>query len=226
MHYAELLSQVPMFSTLGEEAREQLSPLLQPCRFSKGEVIFHQGDVGTSLYIIRKGEVAIRLSSSDGKERTLALLNRGTSFGELALLDGEPRSTDAVAREESSLLKLQQQDFQRFLTERPAVVLGLLAELGRMVRRVTRLVHDANFLDARSRLASVLLDLAEKQGQPGTEGVVIPAQFTQSELAHLCGLTRESTNKWLRFYAREGLLSYEDGRITLLEPESLRANTD
>ncbi len=226
MSYAELLSQVPMFSSLGSEALEQLSPLLQPWRYNRGEVIFHQGDVGTTLYIIRKGEVAIRLSSSDGKERTLALLGRGTAFGEMSLLDGEPRSTDAVAREESSLLRLQREDFQRFLTERPAVALSLLAELSRTVRRVTRLVHDANFLDARARLASVLLDLAEKQGQQGADGVVIPAQLTQSELAHLCGLTRESTNKWLRFYAREGLLSYEDGRITLLEPESLRADTD
>jgi CRP-like cAMP-binding protein len=226
MSYADLLSHVPMFSGLSAEELEQLSPLLQPWRYSKGEVIFHQGDVGTTLYIVRKGEVAIRLSSADGKERTLALLKRGDAFGEMALLDGEPRSTDAVARDEAHLLRLQREDFQRFVEARPRVSLSLLAEMSRVVRRVTRLVHDANFLDARARLASVLLDLAEKQGEQGTQGVVITAQLTQSELAHLCGLTRESTNKWLRFYAREGLLSYEDGRITLLEPENLRINAD
>jgi CRP-like cAMP-binding protein len=93
--------------------------------------------------------------------------------------------------------------------------------MSRLVRRVTQLVHDATFLDARSRLVRVLLELARSQGQPGPEGTVIPQKLTQLELANLCGLTRESTNKWLRFFVREGLLSYEGGQITLVHPERL-----
>ncbi|MFY2560261.1 Crp/Fnr family transcriptional regulator, partial [Corallococcus terminator] len=197
----------------------------RPRRFARGEVVFHQGDVGTSLYVIRRGEVAIRLSSPDGKEVILALLARGDFFGELALLDGEPRSTDAVAREESELLALQREDFRRFLEDRPGTSLGLLATLSRMVRHVTQLVHDTHFLDARERLVRVLLDLARDQGERGPGGVVIPRKLTQTELANLCGLTRESTNKWLRFYVREGLLSYEGGRITLVHPDRLGRET-
>jgi CRP-like cAMP-binding protein len=219
--YGQLLIQVPIFAHLQGEDLEQLSALLRPRRFDKGEVIFHQGDVGTSLFIIRKGQVAIRLSSDDGKEVILTLLDRGDFFGELALLDGEPRSTDAVAREESDLLILQREDFQRFLDSRPQVAKGLLAALSRLVRRVTQLVHDSTFLDARTRLVRVLLELAEHQGKPTNEGVVITQRLTQSELANLCGLTRESANKWLRFYVREGLLSYEGGQITLVQPEKL-----
>jgi CRP-like cAMP-binding protein len=226
MSYSELLSQVPLFSSLGSDDLERLSASLQPRRYNRGEIIFHQGDVGTDLYILRKGEVTIRLSSPDGREVSLALLRRGAAFGELALLDEAPRSTDAVAREETALLSLNRKDFQRFLEERPQVVPALLAELSRLVRRVTQTVHDANFLDARARLARVLLDLAQTQGQPGTEGVAIESRLTQTELASLCGLTRESTNRWLRFYAREGLLSYEEGRITLLEPDNLRMNVE
>ncbi len=221
MSYGQLLIQVPIFAHLQGEDLEQLSALLRPRRFDKGEVIFHQGDVGTSLFIIRKGQVAIRLSSDDGKEVILTLLDRGDFFGELALLDGEPRSTDAVAREESDLLILQREDFQRFLDSRPQVAKGLLAALSRLVRRVTQLVHDSTFLDARTRLVRVLLELAEHQGKPTNEGVVITQRLTQSELANLCGLTRESANKWLRFYVREGLLSYEGGQITLVQPEKL-----
>jgi CRP-like cAMP-binding protein len=177
--------------------------------------------VGTALFIIRKGQVAIRLSSPDGKEATLALLERGDFFGELALLDGEPRSTDAVAREETELLSLQRESFHLFLASSPQVAQGLLASMSRLVRRVTQLVHDATFLDARTRLVRVLLELARSQGQPGPDGVVIPQKLTQLELAHLCGLTRESINKWLRFFVREGLLSYEGGQITLVQPERL-----
>jgi len=226
MSYVELLSQVPMFSHLGEAELQQLSSHLQPRQYSRGEIIFHQGDVGMALFIVRKGEVTIRLSSTEGKEIILALLRRGDAFGELSLLDGELRSTDAVAREEASLLALQQVDFRRFLAERPSVVPHLMANLSRMVRRVTQVVHDSSFLDARARLARVLLDLAQSQGRTQNKGVLITSQITQAELASLCGLTRESTNKWLRFYAREGLLSYEGGHITLLEPESLRVDTE
>lgn len=226
MSYSELLSQVPLFSSLGSGDLERLSASLQLRRYAQGEIIFHQGDVGTDLYIIRKGEVTIRLSSPDGRELSLALLGRGAAFGELALLDEAPRSTDAVAREETGLLSLNRKDFQKFLEGRPQVVPALLAELSRLVRRVTRTVHDANFLDARARLARVLLDLAQAQGQPGTAGVAITTRLTQTELANLAGLTRESTNRWLRFYAREGLLSYEEGRITLLEPHNLRLNVE
>ncbi len=221
MSYAPLLAKISFFENLQAEELEHLSTLLRSRRYAKGEVIFHQGDVGTALYILRKGQVAIRLSSEDGKEVILALLDRGDIFGELALLDDEPRSTDAVAREEVDLLSLQREDFRKFLEERPQVAMRMLASLSRLVRRVTQLVHDTTFLDARTRLVRVLLELAENQGKPAAEGVVITQKLTQSELANLCGLTRESTNKWLRFYVREGLLSYEGGQITLVRPERL-----
>lgn len=226
MSHSDLLAQVPLFSSLSRDDLERLSTRLQSRRYDRGELIFQRGDPGADLYIIRQGEVTIRLSAPDGKEVTLALMRQGESFGELALLDDAPRSTDAVAREETHLLSLRREALHHFLKERPEVVPSLLAELSRLVRRVTRAVHDANFLDAKARLARVLLDLAQSQGRPGTEGVSITSKLTQTELAALCGLTRESTNRWLRFYAREGLLSYEEGRITLLEPDNLRLNAD
>ncbi|KFE68885.1 Crp/Fnr family transcriptional regulator [Hyalangium minutum] len=222
MSYTQLLAKVPIFEHLAEGELKHLSGLLQARRYPRGEVIFHQGDVGTALFIIRKGQVAIRLSSLDGKEVTLALLERGDFFGELALLDGEPRSTDAVARKETELLCLQRESFHQYLDSSPRVARGLLASMSLLVRRVTQLVHDATFLDARTRLIRVLLELARSQGQLGPDGVVISQKLTQVELANLCGLTRESTNKWLRFFVREGLLSYEGGQITLVHPDQLQ----
>ncbi|MCE9670532.1 Crp/Fnr family transcriptional regulator [Myxococcus stipitatus] len=221
MSYAELLARIPLFESLPREELEHLSTLMTSRRYVRGEVIFHQGDVGTALHILRRGQVAIRLSSSEGKEVILALLERGDFFGELALLDGAPRSTDAVAREEVEVLRLRREDFQRYLAIRPQVALGLLTTLSRLVRRVTQIVHDTTFLDARARLVRVLLDLAQHVGRPGPEGVVIAQKLTQTELANLCGLTRESANKWLRFFVREGLVSYEGGQITLVHPEQL-----
>ena len=227
MSFAPLLAQIPMFERVGREDLEQLSGMLQQKRYARGEVIFHQGDVGTALFIVRQGEVAIRLSSPEGREVILELVSRGYAFGELALLDGEPRSTDAVAREETDLLKLQREDFQRFLSERPQVAMGLLAVLSRMVRRVTQHVHDAAFLDARARLARVLLDRAQAQGQPGPNGGVTLPKLTQAELANLCGVTRESVNKWLNHYKRQGLLtSDKGGQLTIVDRERLRRDVD
>jgi CRP/FNR family transcriptional regulator, cyclic AMP receptor protein len=225
MSYAQLLAEIPMFESLGREDLENMSSLLQPRRFARGEVIFHRGDVGTALFIIRRGQVAIRLSSSEGREITLALLDRGDAFGELSLLDGEMRSTDALAREEAHLLTLQRDDFRRYLETRPQVSLALLANMSRLVRRTTQLVYDSAFLDARARLVRVLLELARTQGQPGPEGIVLPKR-TQIELANQCGVSRESVNKWMRQYVEEGLLTREGGQITLLDIERLRRDME
>lgn len=222
MSYSQLLAQIPMFERLAAEDLEHLSGLLQKKRYNKGDIIFHQGDVGTALFIVRKGEVSIRLSSPDGQEVILTLLSRGEAFGELSLLDGQPRSTDAVAREETELLSLNQEDFRRFLLERPQVPLCLLEMLAGTVRRVTQMVHDSAFLDARARLARVIVELARTQGQPVPEGGLLLPKRTQTDLAKLCGMTRESVNRWMRFYAEERVLTYENGKILVLDLERLR----
>ncbi|ATB30187.1 Crp/Fnr family transcriptional regulator [Melittangium boletus] len=226
MSYSDSLTQVPLFSSLEPQDLERLSSRLRPLHVLPGQVLFHRGDVGTDLYVIHSGEVTIGLSAPDGKEVSLALLTQGDSFGELALLDDAPRSTDAVVRSETVLLRLHREAFQSFLQERPQVLPVLLADLSRLVRRITRTIHDTNFLDARARLARVLLDLAQSRGESGPEGVAISPRLTQSDLASLCNLTRESTNRWLRFFTREKLLSVEGGVITLLEPDGLRLMAD
>lgn len=222
MSYSQLLARIPMFERLAAEDLEDLSGLLQKRRYNKGDIIFHQGDVGTALFIVRKGEVSIRLSSPDGQEVILTLLARGDAFGELSLLDGQPRSTDAVAREETESLSLHQEDFQRFLRERPQVPLCLLEVLAGTVRRVTQMVHDSAFLDARARLVRVLLELARTQGKPEPDGGILVERRTQTDLAKLCGLTRESVNRWMRFYSEEKVLTYENGKIFILDLERLR----
>jgi CRP/FNR family transcriptional regulator, cyclic AMP receptor protein len=220
-----LLAQVPLFSGLAPGELHGLTTLIRRHRYEEGEVIFHEGDAGTALYIIEKGEVKIVLGSAEGKEVVLSLLGPGDFFGELALLDGEPRSADAVAMETSDLLILQRHDFLRFVAEQPQVAVNLLAVLSRRLRRVDQLVLDAAFLDVRARLVRTLLELAQTRGQPGPPGpqsVVIASRLTQSDLANMIGATRESVNKWLRYYAQKGLVRHLRGRLTLLDVIRLR----
>lgn len=219
----DLLVRSPLFSQLAPTELDKIAALLRRRRYRADEPVFREGDPGTALYIVDTGEIRILLGGADGKEVVLSLLGSGEFFGELALLDGEPRSADAVATVPTELLILPRDDFLRLLREVPAVAVNMLAALSRRFRRTDRLVHDAAFSDVRTRVTRLLIELAETRGRPGPAGVTIGPHLTQGELASMVGATRESINKCLRSYAAQGLLRHERGRLVLLNVERLRA---
>jgi CRP-like cAMP-binding protein len=197
---------------------------MRPRSYARDEVIYLRGDPGTAFYVVASGRVKIALTSPDGKELILRRLNAGEFHGELALLDDEPRSADAIATESSVLLVLQRDAFRQFLAEHPAVATKLLATVSQYLRRNAELIQDATFLDVPARLARILLELAGGDGGDDLPppGAVIPDRMKQAELASLVGATRESINKWLGSFERQGLISMEKGQITLLKPGALR----
>jgi CRP/FNR family transcriptional regulator, cyclic AMP receptor protein len=216
------LSQVVLFTALSTEERRGLAACLQRRQYVKRQIIFVKGDPGTSLYLIETGRVKIVLTSEEGKERVLSILGPHDFFGELALLDGEPRSADAVAQEACQLWLLQRADFLRYLETQPQVATKLLAVLSRRLRQTNQVVEEAAFLDVPARLARRLLELAGDQGQPGAGGSVIATHLTQTELAGMIGATRESVNKWLSYYEHQGLIHCQRGQIMVLRPQGLR----
>jgi CRP/FNR family transcriptional regulator, cyclic AMP receptor protein len=220
----ELLAKVGLFSDLSEPELVGLAALMRPRPYAKDEVIYLRGDPGTAFYVIASGKVKIALTSPDGKELILRRLAAGGFHGELALLDDEPRSADAVATESSVLLVLQRDAFRQFLADHPGVAAKLLGTVSQYLRRNADLIQDATFLDVPARLARILLELA---GSPGaTElpppGAIIPDRMKQGELASLVGATRESVNKWLGSFEKQGLIKYDKGQITLLRPSGLQ----
>jgi len=216
------LAQVPLFSSLDSTELAALSALARPLRCRKGEVVFREGDEGTTLFIVKKGEVRIVLRSQDGKEATLGFRAAGDFFGEQALLDGEPRSADVIATEACELLSLRREGFLHFLTGHPEVAISLLAILSQRLRSTTRLVNDAIFLDVRTRVVKTVLDLANARGIPGPDGEMTIPRLTQEDLAHLVSASRESVNKWLRYYERLGFLSLLRGRLVVRQLLRLR----
>jgi CRP/FNR family transcriptional regulator, cyclic AMP receptor protein len=214
----------PLFAQLSTEQLARLAGLARTHRYGKGHVIFNEGDPGTALYTIVKGRVRICQSSPDGKERTLALLGPGDVIGELAVLDGGPRSADAVIAEDAELLVIPRQDFLTFVMEQPQVAMNLLVVLSQRLRHTNMLVHDAAFFDVRGRLARVLLELARENGAAEPSGALVCPQLTQSELASMVGVTRESINKWLRYFERSGAVTRRAGRLVVLDPKRLTAD--
>jgi CRP-like cAMP-binding protein len=217
-----MLADVPLFSTLEEAEQADLLSRLRKRRYRKGEMVFLRGDPGRDLYLIESGSVKICLTTADGKELTLALLGPGEFFGELALLDGEPRSSDAVVMEPSQFLLLERNDFRQFLLQHPQVAHRVMEVLSRRLRDNNQLVQDAAFFDIAARLARVILRLAEQVGQPDGSSVVIGRRLTQNELAGMVGTTRESVNKWLMEYERQGMIERQNGLIRVLKPEALQ----
>ena len=211
-----------LFAELPAADLRDLSACLRRRRCARGQIIFAQGDPGTSLYVLESGQVKATLATPDGKELVLNVFGPGEVFGEMALLDGEPRSADAVAQEDCQLLVLQREEFVRFLEAHPRVAVSLLAVLSRKLRHTTQQVQDVAFLDVPARLARVLLELSETRGTPTARGPGKTFRVTQAELAGMIGATRESANKWLGFYEAQGFIRCRRGQVTVLRPEALR----
>jgi len=217
-----VLAGVTLFAGLAAEELAGLAAHLHRRRYAKGQVVFVQGDPGTSLYVIEEGRVRISRVSPDGRELVLAVLGPGDFFGEMSLLDGEPRSADAAAQDDCQLLLLPREGFLRFVERHPQMALRLLAVVSRRLRYTDQVAEDVAFLDVPARLARALITLAGCQDEPAEEAVAVPGRLTQAELAGMVGATRESINRWLAFYQRKGLIQCRQGRITILRPAELR----
>ena len=160
----ETLAGVPFFSGLDAASLERVGAGMRTRRFRRGEVIFHLGDPGDALFIVMSGAVKIMLPSDTGDEAILATLRAGDVFGELALLDGAPRSATATALEPTETLVLPRDQFRELLATEPAIRDALLASLAGELRRLTTHVEELHFLDITGRLASRLVRLARESG--------------------------------------------------------------
>jgi CRP/FNR family cyclic AMP-dependent transcriptional regulator len=222
----DFLAKIPLFSELTAEERARLAALLRARRYSRGEVIFLEGDEGTALCLIAEGLIRIQLTGTDGREVVLNVYGSGEFFGELALLDDEPRSADAIAQEPSRVFWLQRADFQAYLEDHPRAAIKMLAALSRRLRHTTRVVQDATFRPVPARLARALLDLAARDGKPVEDGIRIEPRVTQSDLASRVGASRETVNRALRVFEERGWIRWDGSRIIIVKPDDLRGHAD
>jgi len=221
---AESLARIPLLQGVPAEALGQLLRVVRRRSYHRSEVVFHQGDPGDTLHLIRAGRVKIVLPAETGDEVVLAILGPGDCFGEMAVLDGEPRSASVVAMEQVETLALGRQDFRTFFRSSPETAERLVINLARIIRKVNEDVADLAFLDLPGRLAKKLLELADSYGQPmeGGRGIEIAVPLTQEELAGMIGATRPSVNKILGWYEDQGAIQRRGRRIAILKPDDLR----
>jgi CRP/FNR family cyclic AMP-dependent transcriptional regulator len=219
----DLLARLPLFQGVPPQALDGLLRQVRTRGYNRGTVIFHKDDPGSTLYVILKGAVSIVMPSSEGKDLVLSILSAGDFFGELSLLDEEPRSATATAVDDGTqTLIVPREAFLDLLRGHVDMAINILALLSRRLREADVLAQDSALLDLPGRLARRLLELADRHGRREGDGVQIMLRLTQSDLASLIGATRVATNRQLQRLQQQGVLTWQAQHITLLKPAALR----
>jgi CRP/FNR family transcriptional regulator, cyclic AMP receptor protein len=217
----EVLARCPLFAKGSRSILESLAGTLRRRRFRRGEVIMHQGDPGDSLHIVAAGAVKILLPSAEGEEAIIATLRPGDFFGELALLDGAPRSATATALEASDTLVLPRPVFMELLDTLPGLRDALLAGLAHELRRLTGHVEELHFLDLAGRLAMRLTRLARETSPDAHGEIRLGWPYTQSDLAAMIGGTRQSVNRLLSELVDDDLIRIEPDALVISDLDEL-----
>jgi CRP-like cAMP-binding protein len=220
-HREAALAAHPILRHLRREDLRQLAATARTARHPRGAVIFRKGDPGSSMMAVIRGRVKICAISPEGRELLLNIIGEGGIFGEIAILDGRPRTADAVALEETDLLVLERDRFLPFLAGNPEALSCLLAALCQKLRQTSAHLEDALLREAPSRLASGLLRLAETFGRPVPGGVKLDIRLSQQQIGNLVGASRESVNKQLGDWMRAGHVAMEGGSILIRDHTAL-----
>jgi CRP/FNR family cyclic AMP-dependent transcriptional regulator len=213
-----LLRRHPLFGAIAPELLARLSAYATTRTVPRGDTIFAKGDPGNSLYAVCAGTVKISVPSADGKDAVFNLVGEGEIFGEIALLDGQPRTADATALTDCELMVIERRDFLDLVRNQPEIALKLMEVLCARLRHTSEQVEDVLFLDLPGRLAKILLQLTAKAELP-----VRRVTMTQREIGQMIGMSRESTNKQLRDWEDRRWVRLERGGIVVLEPDALAA---
>ena len=221
MDRRELLRNVSLFSSLDERELDRLIQATTTRRLASKEVLFRKGDPGNQLFGVLTGSLKVTGVGTDGKDVVFRLMRPGEVVGEIALLDGEPRSATVAAVEAATLVTLHRRDFVPFLEQHPRAAIRLAAVMAERVRRLSERAEDRQTMSLPARLAKRLLALAEEHGARPVVGGPVEIRLSQQDLADLVGTTRESVNKQLRIWEDGGIVGLGRGRTVLKQPKLL-----
>jgi CRP-like cAMP-binding protein len=218
MDEREVLRTVPIFSELSDEDIASLAHLALRKRYPKDTVVFFENEEGDSFFMILEGRIKVTILGDDGREVILSVLGPGDFFGEMALLDNEPRSATAIAVEESELLSLHRNDFQTVLNDNRSITSALIRVLSARLRRANHQISTLALLDVYGRVARVIVDMAREEGKRLRDGRIAFRRATHQEIANRIGTTRETVTRMLKDLERQGLIHVE-GKEIVVQPD-------
>ncbi|MEW6095188.1 MAG: Crp/Fnr family transcriptional regulator [bacterium] len=221
MTKSDFLSKVSIFSSLEKEDLELLANATQEVTYKKGDTIISSEEIGSTFFIVKSGKVKVTAEAVGGKEIVLSTFHPLAFFGEMSIIDGEPRSATITALEETNLITMEREVFMRILHRYPQITIKILTILCQRLRRADELIQSLRFLSASGRTIQTLFKLSDEHGVVTKEGILIDTKLTHQILASLAGTSRESMRKIIRDFQDKGCLKFQRGKITILKEDML-----
>lgn len=212
---ASILREVPIFTELDDESLDLIMEMTVRRSFTKNTMIVIEEDQADTLYIIESGSVKITRLNEDGREVILALLGPSEFFGEMALLDGQGRSANVMALEETVLFTLVRRDFLDALNRFPSVSIQLLREMTLRLRKSDEQIKSLSLSDAEHRIGIALHRIAEEMGTFKMGEVVVSKLPYQQDIANMAGTSRETVSRMLKNLEAKGLMKRDGRRLTI-----------
>jgi len=203
---ADLLKQVPLFSNLNEPEYGLLAQVMTLRKFPKDCMIIWARDEGDAFFIIQSGEVKVTANASDGREVILSSLGAGDFFGDMSLLDGEPRSANVTTLSPTEALVLRRVDFLRALKDYPSIAIHLMVALVARLRKADHQTANLALLGIADRICQVLVEIAQQNGVETPEGFLIRSRPTHQMIASMSGTARETATRVLKRLTDDGYI--------------------
>jgi CRP/FNR family transcriptional regulator, cyclic AMP receptor protein len=217
------LKRCPLFELLSFEEAQRLDGRSLARTFHRKEIVYFPDEASESVLVLARGRVKIKAVTPDGREMIFAFIEAGELFGELAILDGEPRNEYAEAAEESLVLAVPREELLWLMGRRPDIALHVTKLLGFRVRRIENRLRNVLFRSTREKAVALLLELLESHGRSAANHWEIRMRLSHQEFANLIGSTRETVTATLGQLQREGIIEIQRKQITVLERARLVA---
>jgi CRP/FNR family transcriptional regulator, cyclic AMP receptor protein len=223
MERINLIRTVPIFSDLEEATLKKIVEIGLLRKYTKNSIVFLEEESGAILFIISTGKVKVVRTDDDGKEVILSILGPGDFFGEMALLDGLPRSATVVALDESELFILHRREFLNLLESAPQIATSLLRELTQRLRKADEQIENLSLKDAVGRVATVIIRLADEMGKIRKGEVVIEDFPLQQDLANMAGTSRETISRTIHQFMRHDYVDQKGNTLIIKDFDKFKS---
>jgi CRP/FNR family transcriptional regulator, cyclic AMP receptor protein len=223
MNKVELLARVPLFSALNHHEIKKLSEVMFIKKYDRNEaIVLEEDSSANSMFVIVSGKIRVSVTGYEGREAILAMMGPSDYFGEMSVIDGEPRSASVYAVEPTELLVLRREELLAQLETNPRLALSMLVEFSRRLRSADTRITSLALLGVYGRVANTITELAHNRGKRVGNMIVIENRPTQQEIADMSGTTRETVSRVLSKLQRSGTLIVERDKIVILRMDELK----
>lgn len=219
------IRQVSIFSTLIPQEAREIIPYLMPDKFLKKETIFFEGDQSEWFYIVTKGKVKITKISQEGKEIILEIISPKDFFGGIAVVRGFPYPANAVAMDDTEVLKISRNNLMKIMDRFPNLMYCMATNIGDRIKDSHEMIKSIALEKVESRIASLLIKLSDKAGEKTTDGMMINIKLTKQDIAEMVGTTVETSIRTMSKFSKQGLIASKSGKIVIRDLEKLKSLT-